>query len=318
MRLVAAAPGKVNLCLLVGSRRGDGRHEVVTLLESVSLADEVSLTTRDGAGSDEVRSPGVEGPNIVSRALEGLRMRGWNGPPVTVEIAKQIPIAAGMGGGSADAAATIRLTQHLHPLADDELQELAAELGSDVPSQLRPGLALGTGAGHQVDRLQALAPHAFVIVPLPHQLSTAAVYAEADRLGLARAPAELERKRTQLMSALSAGAQLPDELIVTALRRPRHACEERADVAVRPETEQHEIQTGRLSHDRLQVRSGAARLGVEVSSLASHPMHLRAINPQRSEQLGFGDPEVRLLVLRWHCALVGEKELEGAPRDPLA
>ena len=111
---------------------------------------------------------------------------------------------------------------------------------------------------------------------------------------------------------------MPDELIVTALRRPRHACEERADVAVRPETEQHEIQTGRLSHDRLQVRSGAARLGVEVSSLASHPMHLRAINPQRSEQLGFGDPEVRLLVLRWHCALVGEKELEGAPRDPLA
>lgn len=217
MRLVAAAPGKVNLCLLVGPRRGDGRHEVVTLLESVSLADEVSLTTRDGAGSDEVRSPGVEGPNIVSRALEGLRMRGWNGPPVTVEIAKQIPIAAGMGGGSADAAATIRLTQHLHPLADDELQELAAELGSDVPSQLRPGLALGTGAGHQVDRLQALAPHAFVIVPLPHQLSTAAVYAEADRLGLARAPAELERKRTQLMSALSAGAQLPDELIVNDL-----------------------------------------------------------------------------------------------------
>jgi 4-diphosphocytidyl-2-C-methyl-D-erythritol kinase len=190
----------------------------VTLLESVSIADEVCIATLDERGADRVRCPGVEGPNIVSRALEDLRARGWTGPPVSVEIAKRIPVAAGMGGGSADAAAVLRVAQQLHARAEAELQEVAAEVGSDVPGQLRPGLALGSGAGDRVDRLHALAPHAFVIVPLPHQLSTAAVYSEADRLDLARPPVELERKRAELMSEVSAGAQLPDELIVNDLQ----------------------------------------------------------------------------------------------------
>jgi 4-diphosphocytidyl-2-C-methyl-D-erythritol kinase len=213
VRLTAQAPGKVNLCLFVGPRRSDGWHEVVTLLESISLADNVSLTTREDSGPDEVHCPGVDGKNIVSRALAGLRALGWDGPPVTVEIAKRIPVAAGMGGGSADAAATLRLADRV---SHAELQELAAELGSDVPSQLRPGLALGTGAGDQVDHLAPLAPHAFVIVPLPHQLSTADVYAEVDRLGLTRAAADLEQGREEL-NGLSEGAQMPDELFINDL-----------------------------------------------------------------------------------------------------
>jgi 4-diphosphocytidyl-2-C-methyl-D-erythritol kinase len=215
VRLTAQAPGKVNLCLFVGPRRSDGRHEVVTLLESVSLADEISLTTRDDAGPDEIHCPAVEGENIVSRALEGLRIRGWDRPPVTVEIAKRIPVAAGMGGGSADAAATLRLADHLRGA---ELRELAAELGSDVPSQLRPGLALGTGGGDQVDHLEPLAEHAFVIVPLSHRLSTADVYAEVDRLGLTRSATDLEQKRMRL-SGLSAGAHVPAELMINDLER---------------------------------------------------------------------------------------------------
>ncbi len=219
MRLEARAPGKVNLCLFVGPRRSDGRHEVVTLLESVSLADELSIVTRDGDAPDEVRSPGVEGPNIVSRALRGLRARRWNGPPVAVEIAKRVPVAAGMGGGSADAAATLRLAQQLSPIAGSELQELSAELGSDVPSQLAPGLVLGTGAGERVERPEPLAPHAFVVVPLPHELSTAAVYAEADRLALTRTAANLEHLREELTAALSPGAQLPRGLIVNDLEQ---------------------------------------------------------------------------------------------------
>jgi 4-diphosphocytidyl-2-C-methyl-D-erythritol kinase len=218
VRLVARAPGKVNLCLFVGPRRDDGRHEVVTLLESVSLADEVWLTTRDGPGPDEVRCPGVGGPNIVSRALEELRARGWDGPPVRIEISKRIPVAAGMGGGSADAAATLRLAEHIQALAEPALQELAAELGADVPSQLKPGLALGTGAGERVEYLAPLVPHAFLIAPLPHRLSTADVYAEADRLGLARTSSDLERTRRDLVEALSRdAARLPDELIVNDL-----------------------------------------------------------------------------------------------------
>ncbi len=183
MKLLVRAPGKLNLSLLVGGLRPDGRHEIVTLIESVSLADELALSDSD---RDEVICPGVEEPNIVTRALDGLRRRGWSGPPVRIEITKRVPIAGGMGGGSADAAAALRLAHHLQPISDRVLVETAAELGSDVPSQLEPGLTLGTGAGDAVQRRAPLPAHAFVIHPLPHELSVADVYAEADRLGLAR------------------------------------------------------------------------------------------------------------------------------------
>jgi 4-diphosphocytidyl-2-C-methyl-D-erythritol kinase len=186
VRLTALAPGKVNLCLFLGGIRDDGRHELVTLIESVSLADELAMTESD---RDEVACPVVEEPNIVSRALEGLRSMGWDGPPVRVEITKRIPVAAGMGGGSADAAALLRLARQVAPVP--EIDRLAAELGADVPSQLHPGLVLGTGAGDLVTRREPLAEHAFVIVRSPHRLATADVYAEADRLGLGRTPDEL-------------------------------------------------------------------------------------------------------------------------------
>ncbi len=195
------APGKVNVCLFLGPARADGRHEVVTVLESVSLADGLELTVLD-AGPDEVLCPGVDGPNLVASALAMLRERGWDAPPVRIEIVKRIPVAAGMGGGSADAAAALRLASRLAPVAD--LHTVAAALGSDVPSQLEPGLVLGTGAGEIVEPLAPLAPHAYLLVPLPFALSTAAVYAEADRLGLGlrRGSGELDRLRTDWPEAL--------------------------------------------------------------------------------------------------------------------
>ena len=186
MRLTALAPGKVNLCLFLGGLKDDGRHELVTLIESVSLADELSMTESD---RDEVVCPEVEEPNIVSRALEGLRSLGWDGPPVRIEITKRIPVAAGMGGGSADAAALLRLAEQIAPVPG--VGGLSSQLGADVPSQLSPGLVLGTGAGDVVSRRQTLPEHAFVIVSSPHRLATAGVYAEADRLGLGRSPKEL-------------------------------------------------------------------------------------------------------------------------------
>jgi 4-diphosphocytidyl-2-C-methyl-D-erythritol kinase len=115
---------------------------------------------------------------------------------VRIEITKRVPVAAGMGGGSADAAATLRLAHELSPVP--ELERLAAELGADVPSQLEPGLVLGTGAGDVVTHREPLAEHAFVIVPSPHALSTADVYAEADRLDLSRAPEDLARAAAEL------------------------------------------------------------------------------------------------------------------------
>ncbi|MDE3130480.1 MAG: 4-(cytidine 5'-diphospho)-2-C-methyl-D-erythritol kinase, partial [Acidobacteriota bacterium] len=103
MRLRALAPAKVNLSLFLGGTRADGRHRLVTLFESLSLADTVELEVVDGPG-DQVVCPGVEGENLATRALVGLRARGWDAPAVRVAIEKRIPLAAGMAGGSADAA----------------------------------------------------------------------------------------------------------------------------------------------------------------------------------------------------------------------
>ena len=123
MRLTARAPGKLNLCLFLGEPRADGRHELVTLFESVSLADELQLTVVPDSAADEIVCPGVEGPNLAARALAELRARGWDAPPVQIEIHKRIPVAAGMGGGSADAAAVLRLARRLAPVSDDVIAE---------------------------------------------------------------------------------------------------------------------------------------------------------------------------------------------------
>jgi 4-diphosphocytidyl-2-C-methyl-D-erythritol kinase len=169
----------------------------VTLIESVSLADELEVAVAD---SDDVICDGVDGDNLVSKALRSLRASGWDGPPLRVEIRKRVPVAAGMGGGSADAAAILRVAQRLAPIPGDPL-EFAAELGADVPSQLSPGLWLATGAGERIESRAAVAPHALVIVPSEHRLSTADVYAEADRLGLPRSQEELVAQLAELESA---------------------------------------------------------------------------------------------------------------------
>jgi 4-diphosphocytidyl-2-C-methyl-D-erythritol kinase len=219
VRLRARAPAKVNLSLFVGGLRGDGRHQLVTLIESVSLADEVHVSTRV-ALEDEVICPGVEGPNLVSRALDELRARGWDAPRVRVEIDKRIPIAAGMGGGSADAAAMLRIAERLADIPAAAIDALAAELGSDVPSQLEPGLVIGSGAGEVVRRVWTtapLAPHAFLILPSAAALSTASVYAQADRIGGLRDEAELVVLDHKLGSALRAGGVLSPSLLVNDL-----------------------------------------------------------------------------------------------------
>jgi len=208
-RLRVRAPGKVNLCLFVGGLRADGRHQLVTLFESVSLADELEVLTGVALEDQVVCRPEVAGPNIVARALEGLRGRGWDAPSVKVVIDKRIPIAGGMGGGSADAAATLRVAPRLAPVSGLAIDELAAELGADVPSQLEPGLAIGTGAGERVRPVCGLAPHAFVLVPAPVQLATAAVYGEADRLGRIRDAAELGSLCGRLEAALGAEDRVP-------------------------------------------------------------------------------------------------------------
>lgn len=206
MTFLARAPGKVNLCLFLGPVRPDGRHELVTLFESVSLADEISVEVAD---RDEVICPGVEGPNLVSTAIAGLRARGWDAPPVRVVIRKEIPVAGGMGGGSADAAAMLRVAGALAPVPDGVVDAVAAALGSDVPSQVAPGMSIGTGAGEIVERVSARpGAHAFVVVPQAFGLSAAEVYREADRLGLCREVADMDAWHHELLAAAREGAYL--------------------------------------------------------------------------------------------------------------
>jgi 4-diphosphocytidyl-2-C-methyl-D-erythritol kinase len=218
MRLRALAPAKVNLCLFLGGVREDGRHELLTLFESVSLADELTLEARDRGASDEVHCPGVHGPNLVSRALAALRDAGWEAPPVAIKIDKRIPVAAGLGGGSADAAAALRLAGALAPAPSTLVAEVAAGLGADVPGQVVPGASIGRGAGELIEPLEPLAPHAYLVLPLPFPLATAQVYRKADRLGLARAGAELAELERQLRDALARERELPTALLVNDLQ----------------------------------------------------------------------------------------------------
>jgi 4-diphosphocytidyl-2-C-methyl-D-erythritol kinase len=200
------APAKINLCLFLGPRRGDGLHALCSLFEPLALADAIEVAE---AGSDEVVCPGVEDENLAARALAALRERGWDGPRLRLEIEKRIPVAAGLGGGSADAAAVLRLARD-HALGTSasipDLAELAAELGADVPSQLVPALSLVQGAGERVERQPDPPPHAAVLLPGGGGLSTADVFAEADRLGLGRAADDLDELAGRLREAAGAGA----------------------------------------------------------------------------------------------------------------
>jgi 4-diphosphocytidyl-2-C-methyl-D-erythritol kinase len=217
MKLRALAPAKVNLSLFLGGTREDGRHRLVTVFESLSLADTLDLEVIEGA-ADEVLCPGVDGENLAALALAGLRARGWDGPSVRIDIEKRIPIAAGMGGGSADAAAALRLAMAVAPGRAEEVEQIAVELGADVPSQLMPGIAIGTGAGEIVEHFQPLAEHAFVVLPSSEfELSTPDVFREADRLGLQRSDEELDRFYRELVATLLPDGELNDRLLVNDL-----------------------------------------------------------------------------------------------------
>jgi 4-diphosphocytidyl-2-C-methyl-D-erythritol kinase len=213
----ALAPAKINLGLFLGPvRASDARHELVTVMQSISLADELRLEPAPpGVAEDEVICPGVAGPpqgNLAAAALRAFRAAtGWDADPLRLSIVKRIPVAAGLAGGSADAAAALRLARRASGLGDEGLlRELGADLGADVPAQVRPGRWLASGAGERLDAIPDPSPPlGLLLLPLAVELSTAAVYAEADRLGLARPPHALADRRLALHAALELGAPLP-------------------------------------------------------------------------------------------------------------
>jgi 4-diphosphocytidyl-2C-methyl-D-erythritol kinase len=167
------AYAKLNLVLQVGRPRGDGLHPVCSIVASIELADEV-IAEPSESGEDSVECEGVPGDNLAARALAEFRARARAGlPPLAVTIHKRVPVAAGLGGGSADAAAMLRIANRLagDPLTGEELLRLAAGLGSDVPAMLEPGHTLVQGTGERVEPL-ALPALSAVLIPDVDGLST--------------------------------------------------------------------------------------------------------------------------------------------------
>ena len=182
--LAERANAKVNLVLRVGAPRADGMHPLCSLFAALELADDVRVEP-GGAALDEVVCPGIDGENLTAAAVAAFRaaVPEVDLPPLRIAIDKRIPVAAGLAGGSADAAAVLRAANEIAgvPLTPDGLRAIAADLGSDVPSQVEPAHAIVTGVGERVERVH-LPAMTIVLVVQEEGLSTAAVYGELDRL----------------------------------------------------------------------------------------------------------------------------------------
>jgi 4-diphosphocytidyl-2-C-methyl-D-erythritol kinase len=216
------APAKVNLQLSVGPPRPDGYHDLVSVFHAVSLFDEVSVSKASrtsvgvlGEGASSV--PDGQG-NLAVRAVAALAKatgrRGTTATAVRIEIRKRIPVAAGLAGGSADAAATLVACNELWQtgLSVSELSELGASLGSDVPFALLGGTAVGLGRGDKLTRALVTGSYHWVLAFGASGLATPDVYAACDRLRAARAGGDvgaasvpLPELDARLMAALRSG-----------------------------------------------------------------------------------------------------------------
>ena len=235
------APAKINLMLQVGRRRSDGYHELATVFHALSLYDEVTATPATSlrisvAGEDADRVPADE-TNLAHRAAAALRAHAATAVAAALEIRKAIPVAGGMAGGSADAAAALVACDALWgtEVGREELSGLAAGLGSDVAFALRGGTALGTGRGEVLtDVLGRGSYHWVLALADGGGLSTPEVYATFDRLGIRSGPgpeAVLAALRADDVDAL--GAALHNDLQPAAVAmRPglRKALEAAADI----------------------------------------------------------------------------------------
>ncbi|KUM29616.1 4-diphosphocytidyl-2C-methyl-D-erythritol kinase [Arthrobacter sp. EpRS66] len=194
-RVIATAPGKINCYFRVGPPREDGYHEVASLYVAVSLTEQIEATLRtDGELqlSLEPDSPVVLDPenfplgegNLVYQAAQLLREHTGTTLGADLHITKRVPIAGGMGGGSADAAATLVACNELWQthLDREELGRLGARLGADVPFALMGGAAIGLGIGDQLAPLLTRAKTHWVLIPASYGLSTPRVYGMLDRL----------------------------------------------------------------------------------------------------------------------------------------
>lgn len=189
--VVVRVPGKINLQLSVGPKEADGYHGIVTVFQSISLFDDVTVTKEEiGAGlsldinGDQVHGVPTDELNLAWRAAILMCQKYELPADLRIDIKKSIPVAGGMAGGSADAAATILAIDALFSLGQtrEELHAVAAQLGSDVPFMLSGGTAVGRGRGDQVTSALSRGTYHWVLALSTVGLSTPAVYTECDRL----------------------------------------------------------------------------------------------------------------------------------------
>ena len=195
----ARAFAKINLALVVGPLRDDGKHELVTVLQRIDLADDITLEP-----ADALIVEGFAADTLVRGALEALAEAARVHPGWRARIEKRIPVAAGLGGGSTDAATALTLANSTlpRPLAPDALHAIAAGIGADVPFFLHEGTQLARGDGTELERVDLPLDYIAVVV-LPDGVSkesTGTMYrAFDDRDG----PAGFEQRRSALLDALA-------------------------------------------------------------------------------------------------------------------
>jgi 4-diphosphocytidyl-2-C-methyl-D-erythritol kinase len=230
--VTVTAPAKINLCLGVGPLRRDGFHALATVYQAIGLYDRVTATAADHLSVSVIAAPrlpidGVplDDSNIALRAARLLAEHHGVEPGAAIAIDKGIPVAGGMAGGSADAAAALLACDHLWGLATpkEELLEIAAVLGSDVPFALVGGTAIGSGRGELVTPLMTRGEYWWVVLESERGLSTPAVYAQFDAQqdGATVQPPEIPDELIQALRGHDVeelGASLTNDLQAAALR----------------------------------------------------------------------------------------------------
>lgn len=211
--MVVRVPGKVNLQLSVGPLESNGYHEVTTVFQAISICDDVTVKFAElGSGivlavtGSTARGTPIDATNLAFRAARLMIDKHDLDSDISIHIKKEIPVAGGMAGGSADAAAVIVAFDALFELglSRDGMEKIGAELGSDVPFAITGGIAIGRGRGDQLTPVLARGTYNWVLALAPQGLSTQSVYNECDRL---RTGLDISRPQVgdQILKALRAG-----------------------------------------------------------------------------------------------------------------
>lgn len=222
-------PAKVNLQLSVGPREANGYHNLVSVFQAVSIFDDVTIT-KSHAGSgvtisvtgEQTHGVPEDGSNLAVKAAQLIAEKFDIDVDVHIEVKKSIPVAGGMAGGSADAAATLVAMDALYKLeaTRDELLELGSQLGSDVPFMIAGGTAVGTGRGDQLTAALSRGTYHWVFALSTVGLSTPAVYAECDRMRAELEVADPKVSDALMQALLSGNPELVGRALTNDLQNP--------------------------------------------------------------------------------------------------